>query len=1362
MLMAVPAMASRIVEDSRSKFVLDDEVRNTQAQECVDEVGRVVDLNGARTFFPERAFQDDDNGVPYRIYRVALPSGKRPEVSVTGEKLLPLGAPHCNNADASRSPLKFTSVGVSEPYLKDGLWHTDIRVPLYVKNGNSVSLRASYRLNVQFEKASLGVNPGKRALASVENPTAAQKFGLPMNGVRKAVRKASADQTADVTFLAQFQVGDKNLNSFSEDGLYAVDFKSIRTALLPLMLQDSLNGIPVDRLCLYGASPDTLASAGPGAEDRNPNHIFEIPIEVRDHSPNGSSPDGTFNDGDTIVFIGYGNAFWKRADREDPSYVNGFMDYFHSYSPYSVTQTFLFGVKNSEKGLRMGNTLPTVNREGKDVKWMRYVRGEKDAILRDTYFGKDLDWESSTGKEWFWVWGDTKDSTSVDPSTLRFKETTSLPGFVEGGKGYVGISFFPNRSVWDNTGYGGQFVNALVSSKSYEERMDKILFSMKVNGVSAGTAGENPEGSVTLMPGGNFRMDAASLMADENQYALTLYPSSRFIRFDGYSVAYQWTPVVDSAEWLLPGAISGVINVPAPAGTQVMKFIKLQPVGLLDVSNGVAKDSVCASDDVRYMAVRKNTFRSGLKISGIPSKVGGVISDLSRPNSKLEYLIIAPTEFLSEAINLAEFRSSGEASHTIPTGIVAVEDVYRKYTAGRVSPVAIRNYIAYAREVCPNLNFVLLAGGGHFDYRGQNSKYGPIYIPPYEIEDKSVDDFYAVLDSGEQIMYGNYDLDMSIARLPVTSSAEFADYIQKVMDYEKKGRMDFSDWRSVLLFSADDAMNSGHVDKSKHTYTTEMLLQNVDSYSVENGIRWNFKKVYLLDYEEDAAAQKKDAAEDFMNVLNQGALFTSYFGHGSMTDWASEGLLKVGYLSRLNNKGHNTILGSFSCTVGRFDFGSSRSLSEEFLLASGGVGAIASIGATRETWGSANRTLATNYMLNALVNGKTFLGDALRFGKKAGNGKSVYSTERYNDERYVLLGEPVLPLPDISGSVKLDRDLDTLKALDKVVLSGTVENIQDGYVDLMITEGRATRKISLQVDDDSVTIFDEGNLIFSEEVPVKNGRFETQFVTPRKLAFGDSSSEIRLWAYDNKSSRVSNYLRRHLLIDGVSSYADSLKDTVPPTITIQPCYAGAKSGFANGESVKLQTPACLQVVVEDSTALDFREQADEGISFEIPGVKAPFHPWPYLEQSSKRAVLRMNFAENLYPAGQYIFKVRALDVVGNRSEKMVYLEITDDLTAGLQNVYNVPNPMGKKGTTFYFKDLAVGNNADVDIFIYNQNGKLVKVIENAVSGVTRWNGRDNHGRLLANGLYHYVVRSQVSIGKSKKTFTKKQKLLISR
>ena len=51
---------------------------------------------------------------------------------------------------------------------------------------------------------------------------------------------------------------------------------------------------------------DTLPAVVPGSRDVAPAHLFEIPIEIRDHSKRGSGPaNGTFDDGDTIVFVGY-------------------------------------------------------------------------------------------------------------------------------------------------------------------------------------------------------------------------------------------------------------------------------------------------------------------------------------------------------------------------------------------------------------------------------------------------------------------------------------------------------------------------------------------------------------------------------------------------------------------------------------------------------------------------------------------------------------------------------------------------------------------------------------------------------------------------------------------------------------------------------------------------------------------------------------------------------------------------------------------------------------------------------------------------------------------------------------------------
>lgn len=1346
--------AATVVEDSKSKFIFKDEILDSGVYPCTNELGEKIP---GFSFFPEYVAYENDNAMPFRIYRVALPGNQSPSVSISDVKTVALAKEFCKDAK-----VKFSGMSVTAPFLKDGLWMVDVKVPLYEKSGKSLSLRKSFKLRVDFKSSANGVNPGARALGRVLNPKAAAHFGVPMDGKRNTLRRAAISELSSVTFLAQIVVGDKNIATMSEDGLYAVDFATINKAMVAINRQSELYGIPVEKIRVYGASPDTLPDQGPGAQLRSPNQIFEIPIEIRDHSPNSASANGIFDDGDTLLFVGYGNGFWKRCDREDTSFVNGKMDYFHSYSPYSFYQYFQLGWSSQGEGLRLTNKLKAPAGTAKKIDWMRYVRAEKDSYLRDSYYGKELEWESSTGKEWFWLWHCRFDTTEISDLEISMPQVKNLNGLVDGGRQYVSVSYYPYRSIYADKAEQimDQVKRKTLSGDSYKNRMDEIRFDFSVNQNKASSK------AMTLIPGGNFRYDNPGLKRSDNVYNLTMLPNDQqYDRFDGYTVAYQWTPVIDSSEWLLPGVVSGVIEIPVGTNSdvRVMKFLNMEPVGLLDVVNGVAKDSVSPDDDVRYLAYRSSWVHGPIRIEGVPASLNGVISDISKINSKTEYLIITPNEFMDAALALAEFRSNGSAVSTIATSVVSVGDIYRRYTGGAPSPIAIRNYISYAREVCPSLKYVLLAGSGHYDYRGINTKLGKNYIPPFEKEDAVTEDFFAALDSGEIVRYGKYDIDLAVGRLPVSSIVEFSNYIQKVKDYEKVGEYDHGVWRSNILLTADDADNGGFADGTRHSQLQEGVSEAIDSLFTQQNFRWNIKKVYLITYTADAAGQKKEATNDFLNMLNQGALMTVYFGHGSKTDWAAEGLLKPSYIANLSNKKRYTILNSFSCTVGRFDEGNTRSLSEEFLLADG-VGSIVSIGAARETFASYNQVFGRGFILNALGGeGGVRLGDA--FVKIKNEVDAGFSDQRYNNEHYVFLGEPVIQSPTFSLKISFDQPIDTITGLDKMKISGSVDGLNNGKINLSFLEGSIVKRKPVFIDDDSLDIKYDGILIHSQEVPVAGGRFETEFITPRKISYGDTAAELRAWAYAADNKNVGSVAKTGIVISGLSNYADSLKDDVPPTIQIQSCYAGGvATSFADGQTVKFQAPACLQLIIEDSTALDFREQADEGISVEVVGIEDPFHPFPYIEQNSKRVVFRKTFATEVYPDGVYEFKVRAQDVLGNVATKTLFVEISGELKDGLADVFNVPNPVGKKGTTFYFKNLAIDRASTVNIFIYNQNGKLVKVIKNAKSGVTHWDGRDNHGRKLANGLYHYVVRSEVAAAgnSKKKTFTKKQKLLISR
>ena len=76
------------------------------------------------------------------------------------------------------------------------------------------------------------------------------------------------------------------------------------------------------------------------------------------------------------------------------------------------------------------------------------------------------------------------------------------------------------------------------------ERMKEIRYNFSVNGKTYSDA------DMKLVAYGTMQVAGVPLEDSGNRFQLTMLPNSRqYDRFDGYTIAYQWNPVVDSAEW---------------------------------------------------------------------------------------------------------------------------------------------------------------------------------------------------------------------------------------------------------------------------------------------------------------------------------------------------------------------------------------------------------------------------------------------------------------------------------------------------------------------------------------------------------------------------------------------------------------------------------------------------------------------------------------------------------------------------------------------------------------------------------------------------------------------------------------------
>ena len=132
---------------------------------------------------------------------------------------------------------------------------------------------------------------------------------------------------------------------------------------------------------------------------------------------------------------------------------------------------------------------------------------------------------------------------------------------------------------------------------------------------------------------------------------------------------------------------------------------------------------------------------------------------------------------------------------------------------------------------------------------------------------------------------------------------------------------------------------------------------------------------------------------------------------------------------------------------------------------------------------------------------------------------------------------------------------------------------------------------------------------------------------------------------------------------------------------------------------------------------------------------------------------RIEFNPTFITDGNYSLKVQARDKKNNYSGDSEYqIDFEVITTSSLTNIYNYPNPFSTK-THFVFTLTGSVFPDDMLIQIFNVSGKIVKEISMSEIGALKighnktdyfWNGRDNYGDLLANGVYFYKVTAKIN------------------
>jgi hypothetical protein len=266
-----------------------------------------------------------------------------------------------------------------------------------------------------------------------------------------------------------------------------------------------------------------------------------------------------------------------------------------------------------------------------------------------------------------------------------------------------------------------------------------------------------------------------------------------------------------------------------------------------------------------------------------------------------------------------------------------------------------------------------------------------------------------------------------------------------------------------------------------------------------------------------------------------------------------------------------------------------------------------------------------------------------------------------------------------------------------------------------------------------------GSLLYRGGLTIQGGKFITTIPIPKDVTFGNQS-RISMYAW-NDATDGAGYTE-NVMINGIDSTAAITSDTIGPQISI---YLNDLN-FRSGDVVK-SNPNIIVRLHDESGINTSTAGVGHQLSATINNPERTFDLSNYYQsdfdtyQSGEVRYLLSDLSE-----GRYMLRIKAWDIQNNSSEAEIYFEVSlaDDLT--MLNVVNYPNPF-TNSTTFTFQRNGI-DPINVEVRIFSIAGRLIGKInvQNVTDRSVRipWDGRDNDGDGLANGIYLYklIVRSQ--------------------
>ena len=700
--------------------------------------------------------------------------------------------------------------------------------------------------------------------------------------------------------------------------------------------------------------------------------------------------------------------------------------------------------------------------------------------------------------------------------------------------------------------------------------------------------------------------------------------------------------------------------------------------------------------------------------------------------------------------------------------------------------------------------YVLLLGASSYDFKNRIANNVNL-VPGYQssasldpLSSYTSDDYFALLDSSANInieplltSINATNTQVNIGRIPARNVSEANTVIDKIINYHSAASQ--GPWRLQQRFIADDR------DYNLHLQDAEA----VSGAAQKANPLFNQQKMYLDAYplvSGSGGGRYPAVNEALVNAFNSGSLVINYSGHGNYLRLADEAIFSSTEIPLINNANKLPLVITASCDFYPYDDPTKKSLGQQLLfgVSSGGVGsgganagasgAIALLTTPRLVFAYSNKIINENYFVaahkpDANTGLLPTLGEAVRTAK---NLTVQQSRDFINARKFALLGDPAMRLAYPKNNIVLDSvnskvigANDTLQSGKLYTFKGSVMAPRSGAITSTSINSSFNGTLYFTLYDKQITrttlqndpataaanYHAQENILYAGLVSVANGKFTVSFVLPLDISYAPGKAKISMYAQQtiNASTALQN-LPDAAGVD-TSFYTMGsgavITDKVGPNIDLfLNDYNFKNGGLTNSDPVLLINLQDVSGINTSSSAIghDIIVTLDNN-----PATTRTLNAF-YQANINTYQYGTVRYQLPTLTPGPHSLQVRAWDNVNNSNTRT--LGFTVAATAGttanggattpsnglsdmsplvIDKLMNFPNPF-TQGTTFSFEHNFPGQNIQVNLSIYTQNGKLVKQINKTVNtNGTRnvqitYDGTDASGSRIARNVYIYKIQ----------------------